>query len=166
MRLIKAQSTSVRNIKAKGIRYDINQVVQLGGEQGVVVPMGNTASRPLFPVNGMIRYNTETGSHESYADGAWAKLKRQEPVTIVQQNLGVGDASEVDFGPLDSGDVDQPVPSAPQNVIVLVETVFQIASTNYTLVQNPAGKAEGFYIRFGSAPPVGKPVTVLHNFDK
>jgi len=36
MRLIKAQSTSVRNIKAKGIRYDINQVVQLGGEQAVV----------------------------------------------------------------------------------------------------------------------------------
>jgi len=172
MRLIKAQSTSVRNIKAKGIRYDINQVVQLGGEQGVVVPMGNTASRPLFPVNGMIRYNTETGSHESYAGGSagsggtWAKLKRQEPVNIVQQNLGVGDGSEVDFGPLDSGDIDAPVPSAPQNVIVLVETVFQISSTNYTLVQNPAGKAEGFYIRFGSAPPVGKPVTVLHNFDK
>jgi hypothetical protein len=60
MRLIKAQSTSVRNIKANGIRYDINQIVQLGGEQAVVVPMGNTASRPLFPANGMIRYNTET----------------------------------------------------------------------------------------------------------
>lgn len=166
MRLIKAQSTSVRNIKAVGIKYDINQIVQLGGEQAVVVPMGNTASRPLFPANGMIRYNTETNSHESYANGTWAKLKRQEPVVITQQNLGVGDASEVDFGPLNSGDADAPVPSAAQNVIVLVETVFQVANTNYSLVQNPAGKAVGYYIRFGSAPPAGKPVTVLHNFDK
>jgi|TARA_B110000240_G_C13483095_1_gene446201 hypothetical protein len=166
MRLIKEQSTSVRNIKAKGIRYDLNQIVQLGGEQAVVVPMGNTASRPLFPANGMIRYNTETGSHESYASGTWAKLKRQEPTVIVQQNLGVGDASEVDFGPLDSGDFDAPVPLAAQNVLVLVESVFQIAGTNYNLIQNPAGKAVGWYIRFTSAPPSSKPVTVLHNFDK
>ena len=130
MRLIKAQSTSVRNIKAVGVKYDINQIVQLGGEQAVVVPMGNTASRPVFPANGMIRYNTETSAHESYANGTWAKLKRQEPVNIVQQNLGVGDASEVDFGPLNNGDNDSPVPLAAQNILVLVETVFQIAITN------------------------------------
>tara|TARA_R110000851_G_scaffold78117_1_gene172316 strand:+ start:2378 stop:2878 length:501 start_codon:yes stop_codon:yes gene_type:complete len=166
MRLIKAQSTSVRNIKAVGVKYDINQIVQLGGEQAVVVPMGNTASRPVFPANGMIRYNTETSAHESYANGTWAKLKRQEPVNIVQQNLGVGDASEVDFGPLNNGDNDSPVPLAAQNILVLVETVFQIAITNYDLIQNPAGKGAGWYIRFTSAPPIGKPVTVLHNFDK
>ncbi|MGY8867028.1 MAG: hypothetical protein ACKVJK_15645 [Methylophagaceae bacterium] len=166
MRLIKAQSTSVRNIKANGIRYDINQIVQLGGEQAVVVPMGNTASRPLFPANGMIRYNTETEAHESYANGTWARLKRQEPVSIVQQNLGVGDGSELDFGPLANGDADFPVPTAAQNVLVLVESVFQISGTNYSLAQNPASKQAGWYIRFSSAPPVGKPVTVLHNFDK
>ena len=52
------------------------------------------------------------------------------------------------------------------NILVFVENVFQIATTNYTFVQNPAGKAPGFYISFSSAPDVGKPVTVLHNFDK
>ena len=114
----------------------------------------------------MLRYNTDTNNFEAYAGGVWARLKRAQPNNIVQQNLGVGDASEVDFGPLDSGDTDNIVPVAAENVIVLVENVFQISSTNYTLVQNPAGKAAGYYIRFGSAPPVGKPVTVLHNFDK
>jgi len=51
-------------------------------------------------------------------------------------------------------------------VLVLVESVFQISGTNYSLAQNPASKQAGWYIRFSSAPPVGKPVTVLHNFDK
>jgi hypothetical protein len=88
MRLIKAQSTSVRNIKANGIRYDINQIVQLGGEQAVVVPMGNTASRPLFPANGMIRYNTETEAHESYANGTWARLKRQGIAPPIERESG------------------------------------------------------------------------------
>ena len=74
--------------------------------------------------------------------------------------------SELDFGPLANGDPDFPVPTAAQNVLVLVETVFQIAGTNYSLAQNPASKQAGWYIRFSSAPPVGKPVTVLHNFDK
>ena len=34
------------------------------------------------------------------------------------------------------------------------------------VIQNPAGKPAGWYIYFSEAPPVGKPVTVIHNFDK
>ena len=166
MRLIKAQSTNVRNIKGKGVKYDIHDIIKFESEKAVLVPAGSTVTRPIFPANGMLRYNTDTNNFEAYAGGVWARLKRAQPNDIVQQNLGVGDASEVDFGPLNSGDIDNIAPVAAENVIVLVENVFQISSTNYTLVQNPAGKAAGYYIRFGSAPPVGKPVTVLHNFDK
>ena len=85
---------------------------------------------------------------------------------ITQQNLGNGDAVETVFGPLDSGDPDFPIPDAAQNVLVFVENVFQISGTNYTLEQNPAGKADGWYIKFSSAPDLAKPITVLHNFDK
>ena len=90
----------------------------------------------------------------------------QEPTTITQQSLGNGDGTETVFGPLASGDSAFPVPNAAQNVLVLVENVFQLSTTNYTLVQNPAGKAAGYYIQFTTAVPLGKPVTVLHNFDK
>ena len=59
-----------------------------------------------------------------------------------------------------------PVPVAAENVLVFVENVFQISTTNYTLEQNPSGYAAGWYVVFGTAVPTGKPVTVLHNFDK
>ena len=61
-----------------------------------------------------------------------------------------------------------------QKILVFIENVFQISTTNYTLEQSTSGNlagpnnpyADGWYIKFGSAPDVGKPVTVLHNFDK
>jgi hypothetical protein len=49
---------------------------------------------------------------------------------------------------------------------VFVENVFQVSGTNYSLTQNPSGKTAGWYIEFTSPPDAGKPITVLHNFDK
>jgi hypothetical protein len=168
MRLIKAQSTNLRNIKGKGVRYDINDQVILDSTNVALVPKGTAADRPASPTNGHIRYNTDDNEFEFYANGAWREVRYKEPnqIGITQQNLGNGDASETIFGPLDSGDADFPVPAAAQNVLVFVENVFQIAGTNYNLVQNPSGFATGFYLEFTSAPDAGKPITVLHNFDK
>jgi len=166
MRLIKAQSTNLRNIKGTGLKYDIHGINRMGGETGVVVPIGNTSERPVFPEPGIIRYNTDVDAFEMYSDGSWGEIRKKEPTNIVQQNLGNGDASETVFGPLVNGDANFPVPSAARNILVFVENVFQIATTNYVLVQNPAGKAPGWYISFSSAPDLGKPITVLHNFDK
>lgn len=166
MRLIKAQSTNLRNIKGTGLKYDIHGINRMGGETGVVVPIGNTSERPVFPEPGIIRYNTDVDAFEMYSDGSWGEIRKKEPTNIVQQNLGNGDASETVFGPLVNGDANFPVPSAARNILVFVENVFQIATTNYVLVQNPVGKAPGWYISFSSAPDLGKPITVLHNFDK
>ena len=166
MRLMKAQSTNLRNIKGTGLKYDIHGINRMGGETGVVVPLGNTSERPVFPEPGIIRYNTDVDAFEMYSDGSWGEIRKKEPTNIVQQNLGNGDASETVFGPLVNGDTNFPVPSAARNILVFVENVFQIATTNYVLVQNPAGKAPGWYISFSSAPDLGKPITVLHNFDK
>ena len=107
-------------------------------------------------------------------NGVWKPIRLQEPTTITQQSLGNGDGTETVFGPLASGDSAFPVPNAAQNVIVLVENVFQLSTTNYTLEQSVSGNltgpnqpyADGYYIKFTQAVPVGKPVTVLHNFDK
>lgn len=169
MRLIKAQSTNLRNIRGKGVKYDTNDQVIMQSKKGVRLPKGPESERPFYPENGYLRYNTSNDQLEAYQNGAWRAVKFKEPNQdpgIVQQNLGVGDEVETDFGPLNSQDSNFSVPAAAQNILVFVENVFQIATTNYDLVQNPTGKTPGWYIRFGTAVPFGKPVTVLHNFDK
>ena len=169
MRLIKAQSTNLRNIYGKGVKYDVNDQVIVDSQVGMLVPKGNTSHRPQTPENGYVRYNTSQNQFEVYQSGAWRNVRFKEPNQdpgIVQQNLGAGDDSTTVFGPLNSGDSDYPVPAAGQNILVFVENVFQIHNTNYTLVQNPSGFAAGWYLSFASAVPAGKPVTVLHNFDK
>ena len=166
MRLLKAQNTNLRTIYGKGVQYDTTDQVVLDSTNSVRVPKGTTAQRPSTSVNGQLRYNTDDERFEMHEDGEWLAVRSASPAAVVQQSLGNGDASEVYFGPLNNQDTDYPVPASAESMIVLVENVFQIASTNYSLVQNPPGKTAGYYIQFTSAPDLGKPVTVLHNFDK
>ena len=183
MRLIKRQTTNLRNIVGKGVQYDIDDQVIVDSNNVMLIPKGTTAQRPQFPNDGHIRFNTSTDGNgeiigfETYYDSSWKRLRFKEPNQnpgIVQQNLGSGDDVETVFGPLDSGDSDFPIPSAAQNVLVFIENVFQISNTNYTLEQSSSGSltgpnspyADGWYLRFSTPVPVGKEVTVLHNFDK
>ena len=173
MRFLKQQSTNTRGAIGTGIRYDGTSQAIIDGTQAIVVPLGTTAQRPASSTNGQLRYNTTNNEFEVYENSEWKNLRYNEPnpIGIVQQNLGTGDGTETTFGVLNSGDTDFPAPASASSVIVLVENVFQISTTNYTLVQNPssgpnAPYAAGYYIVFSTAVPTGKPVTVLHNFDK
>jgi len=177
MRLIKAQNTNLRNIYGKGVKYDIDDQVIVDSNNVMLVPKGTTAQRPASPNNGHLRYNTDDDQFEAYQNGAWRELRFKEPNQdpgIVQQNLGNGDATELVFGPLDSQDTDFPVPASAQNILVFVENVFQLPVSNYSLLQSSGGSLtgpnapylDGWYIKFGTPVPSGKPVNVLHNFDK
>lgn len=169
MKLIKRQTTNLRNLSGKGVIYDVNNQVIVDSSNVMLIPKGTNSQRPDLPTEGHVRYNTQTNEFEFYQNGTWRNLRFKEPNQnpgIVQQNLGNGDAVETIFGPLNSQDPNFPIPAAAQNILVLVENVFQIAVTNYSLIQNPIGRTEGWYIEFASAVPMGKPVTVLHNFDK
>lgn len=146
MRLLKAQNTNLRNIYGKGVKYDIEDQVILDSNNVMLIPKGTTAQRPRTPNEGHLRFNTslddaaEVIGFEAFYDNAWRRLRFKEPNAnpgIVQQDLGVGDAVETLFGPLDSGDPAYPIPAAGQHVLVFVENVFQIHNTNYTMVQNP-----------------------------
>ena len=153
MRLLKAQNTNLRNIYGKGVKYDTDDQVILDSTNAVFVPKGTTAQRPTNPQNGHIRYNTTDNRFEAYEAGQWDGIKSAAPSTyapITQQNLGNGDATITLFGPLNSGDPFYPVPTAAVNVLVLVENVFQISTTNYTLVQNPSSTGTGQEITAGS----------------
>jgi hypothetical protein len=43
----------------------------LGGTASLTLPIGATGSRPVSPVNGMIRYNSTTTRFEGYQGGSW-----------------------------------------------------------------------------------------------
>jgi hypothetical protein len=169
MRFIKRQSTNLRSLSGKGVHYTVNDEIVMDSKNSVRVPKGPANERPETPTEGHLRYNSTVDELEAFQDGAWRQIRFKEPFRnpgIVQQNLGNGDAVETDFGPLNSQHNEYPVPEAAQNILVFIENVFQISTTNYILVQNPPAKPAGWYIRFGTPVPFGKPVTVLHNFDK
>lgn len=174
MRFIKQQTTNTRNIVGKGVTYESDEQVIIDSTNVMLVPKGTTAERPSTPNNGHIRYNTDDNEFEAYQNSQWRKLRFKEPVSIVQQNLGTGDEIETIFGPLNNSDTVNPDPASAQALMVFIENVYQISTTNYTLEQSVSGSlagpnapyADGWYIAFSSAVPLGKPVTVIHNFDK
>ena len=186
MRLIKAQTTNLRSIYGKGVKYDVNNLVTVDSTNAMIVPKGLQSERPTSFINGMMRYNTSDNQFEVYQNGAWREIRFKEPNQdpgIVWQNLGVGNllADETVFGELQSNDVDFPVPADATNIIVLIENVVQIPTTNYTIHQTAeitTGGAEqgpnhpytasgsGWWIKFTSPVPLGKPVTIIHNLDK
>ena len=48
--------------------------VTMSGTGFVLIPKGTTAQRPVSPVDGEMRYNTDTSQFEGYANGAWGQL--------------------------------------------------------------------------------------------
>lgn len=107
----------------------------------------------------------------------------------IGDSLDGGVTGEIYYGPLeytDSSNIDSAYPSQsvpdvskPQNLIVYVENVPQLPNTNYTLealdgstTSAPTGYLlganypAGVYIKFVGSIPYGKPVTVIHGFDR
>ena len=167
MKFLKKLQLAKKNLTDDRIAVDANSLVYFESTNAMKLPIGTTNQQPgqsentvTSPANGMVRYNSSTNQLEAYQNSAWRNVRFKEATAITQQSAGTGDGTETKFGPL------SPIPTAAQNVLVLVENVMQIATTNYTLVQNPGGYAAGWYISFTSAVPVGKPVTVLHGFDQ
>ena len=167
MKFLKKLQLAKKNLTDDRIAVDANSLVYFESTNAMKLPIGTTNQQPgqsgntvTSPANGMVRYNSSTNELEAYQNSAWRNVRFKEATAITQQSAGTGNGTETKFGPLN------PVPTAAQNVLVLVENVMQLATTNYTLVQNPGGYAAGWYIAFTSAVPAGKPVTVLHGFDQ
>lgn len=155
MRYLKRQTINRRDIADTTVYSDTanaNVYVAPKGNGSLVLPSGNGAARPGSPVNGMIRYSTDAvtnGQVEVYSAGRWRALKYVEQGTIIQQNLGAGDANNTYFGPLNStyynpsNNANNTTVGA-QNVLVIVENVIQVSSINYTIVQNPTLPTETY----------------------
>ncbi len=152
--------------------------VVMNSHGGLMLPKGTTGQRPQLTgvrqptdANGTIRYNTTTNSIEAYVGGAWEVVRAPGSTTITKQTLGPGDGTETVFGPLNSSFVSS-YSASSDNIIVLVENVMQISTTNFTVNQSVSGSltgpnapyADGWYVKFTSAVPAtgggGNPVYV------
>lgn len=48
-----------------------NNVTKDSNNGAAIIPSGTTAQRPLNPLNGMVRFNTDIGNYENYMNGSW-----------------------------------------------------------------------------------------------
>jgi hypothetical protein len=154
-----------------------NRVV-FNAKGGMMLPKGSTAERPQLtgvrqPIdaNGTIRYNTTTSSIEAYVGGAWEVVRAPGASAIAKQTLGPGDDTETVFGPLNTSFL-AAYSASDDNILVLVENVFQISVTNYTVEQSVSGNltgpgapySDGWYVKFTEEVPLGKYVTVYYGY--
>jgi hypothetical protein len=172
MRYLKRQTLNRRIANDPSLYVDTKDVnVIMGVTNSLVLPKGGTAQQPGYagntdtatPINGMIRYNSDTDQFEGYQNNAWRTFRFKESVGIVQQNLGAGDSNNLYFGPLN------PAPPSTvqsgsswggQNILVVVENVLQLNNINYTVVQNPTLPAETYTPTTSFAATTGS--TVLY----
>jgi hypothetical protein len=154
-----------------------NRVV-FNAKGGMMLPKGSTAERPQLTgvrqptdANGTIRYNTTTSSIEAYVGGAWEVVRAPGASAIAKQTLGPGDDTETVFGPLNTSFL-AAYSASDDNILVLVENVFQISVTNYTVEQSVSGNltgpgapySDGWYVKFTSEVPLGKYVTIYYGY--
>lgn len=123
------------------------------------LPKGLTAER-VNPVSGDIRYNTTTNFIEYYDGTDWRSVAYQQNQTITKDSF-TGDGIADTFGPLSF------TPAGVNNILVFIQNVFQVGSSNYTLVNSVGGATPPLnYIKFGSFPPLGHSIILLHGFDR
>lgn len=138
---------------------------------GFLLPKGTTSQRPQTssvrtPTNahGMIRYNTSTNSVEAYVNGVWQTIAAPASVAITKQTVGTGNSIDTDFGPLTPVATGTSYQASADNILVFIENVFQISTTNYTIVPNYLGVSGDYGISFGTPVPSGKAITVYYGF--
>ena len=127
--------------------YVKNRQLQ-SGSTGVVLPVGTTAQRPASPVAGLIRYNTDTNFVEYFNGTVFETLLTATggAVTYTVENF-TGTGSQTTYTMVQT-------PTAINQIIVFVGSVYQIPTTNYTV--------SGTDIIFTSAPPDGVTISIIH----
>jgi len=183
MKFLKTKNISKFSINDRALIYypggngPGNRIV-MNAKGGLMLPKGSTAERPQLTsvrqptdANGTLRYNTSLNILEAYVGGSWVTVASSLAGAITKQTLGPGDGVETVFGPLNASYVSSYSASA-DNIIVLVENVMQISTTNYSVQQSVSGSltgpnapyADGWYVKFTSAVPatggMGNPVYV------
>ena len=118
------------------------------GSSGVVLPSGGSATRPLAPSFGLIRFNIDTGYVEFFNGIQYVNLANSGALNYTIDSF-TGNDSQTVFT------MSQQVSSASQ-IMVFVGSIYQDSTTAYTV-------NGGYDITFTSAPPSGEPISVIHS---
>lgn len=129
MKFIKRLALDRKKQSSNRFAVEADDRIETTSKVSLQLPKGAQSDR-ASPVAGQIRYSTTLNEIESYVNGQWEIIRTVRQATITPQNLGVGNYVNSLFGPL-SYDVDT---TKPQNVMVYVDNVYQIPTTNYTLI--------------------------------
>lgn len=179
MRYLRQQNINRRAPYDQRLYVDMTNSIVMTTTNNMLMPVGTTAERPVSPVNGMLRYNTDIitgGEVEVYQNSVWRSLRFKEATQINRENY-TGDGSSTVYGPLTY----QP-PTVVQsgttwtgnNLLVIVGNVFQVENTNYLIrlgsalgapYDTPPNNTK-YYIQFTSSTPgLATPIVILSGFD-
>jgi len=117
------------------------------GSSGVVLPAGSSALRPVSPVFGLIRYNTDLAAVEFFDGTQFVALAAAGAIDYTVDSF-TGTGAQTVF----TMSVQE---SLATQIIVFVGSIYQTPVTAYTV-------DGGFDITFTSAPPSGEPISVIH----
>ena len=122
---------------------------------GAVMPYGPTSLRPLNPIPGDFRFNTDTNLVEVYYASVWNSLSKIGQVNITKDTF-TGDSATLSFTMTQMPANYAASPTDDNKVIVSVGNVLQNPTVQYQL--------NGNQITFTSEPPFGQTIVVLHGF--
>lgn len=119
----------------------------LPGTEAVLIPNGTTAERPVSPVNGMLRYNTDLGLLEAYLNGQFVTLTSGgSGVTSIATGTGLTGGPITMTGTI-SIDVSGVSPatygSATATPVIAVNAQGQITSATNTTITPAIGSITG-----------------------
>lgn len=158
MRFLRRQTFNRRAVYDNTLYVDTNNAIVMGSQNNLTLPSGPDGTRPSVPVNGMIRYNTTSLDIEVYQGSTWRALRYRESGSITQQTLGIGDGDTLYYGPLNpapTGNIQRGYTWSGANLLVLVENVLQLHTTNYTVVQNPTFPSEVYVGKTSTSTAIG-----------
>lgn len=118
------------------------------GSSGVVLPAGGSATRPVAPRFGLIRYNTDLAAVEFFNGSLFVQLSAAGAIDYTVDSFQ-GDGSTTVF----TMSIQE---SLTTQIMVFVGSIYQDPVTAYTV-------DGGFDITFTSAPPDGEPISVIHS---
>lgn len=112
-----------------------------------MLPTGTSAQRPDNPLFGLIRYNIDLPGIEYFNGTQYIPLANGGDFAYVVDNF-------TGTGTLATFVMSEQV-ADPTQIIVFVGSIYQIATTNYTV--------SGYNITFTSNPPNGMAINVIHS---
>ena len=138
MRFIKKLSLDRKDPASDRFAVQADNRIDTNTKVSLQLPIGEIIDRPLVPVDGMIRYNSELSEFEVYNSTnpglhPWEILRTVRQSNITMQDLGQGNYSNTIFGPL-SYNINL---TKPQNIFVYVDNVYQLPVIDYSLTINP-----------------------------